>query len=1759
MRSKLLNSKVIFSLLLAGALVAEPFAIYADANINGADDAAFTCSSAINVMDCINQTQNPAVQQQSVGNLKTAIPVSNQTFGFSGPVSFNVRYDQDLSWILDAGYAQSFGNRAAIALKASAGQNELRGNGTIGFAISPKQQIKITYEYLTQNLPFDYAAGTVNEWVSQNAYGAAYRYMVGNNILQGIELSGSYTQANSKELSDIDLHDADGNFSGIDQRRIAGGQQKNGLASVILTPFKNTILKVGAGYSASSFDTKWSSDQAQSTVAYAVEATHLLTPKTLISTSVNNTSTNRAHTVKISRILPGNIEGNITGQYNVSHVDGIDSNANITAGLSYPAPKTYSNMFAGGIGDLKSWVQQPVIYNARVLAIAEEKILKAGISLKGAIPNSPMPVNDSFEQLYTIKTDDYFSYDKQVYSSMIYKITTYQADGKTPADLKLQMSPLDSYNFQITSSAPMPLNMLTSGATTKYFAVITAEGQRNGQTVTTVNSTPFEVDVTQNSGMPSATWANKPTLTGAVAGGSDYKSGPLATYVNGLDGEQFTFAVVPDSQDPKPTADDYTLKISDDGKYLTAKKIATNFTATTVKLTATSLASNKPVVIPNSSTPQQTFTIPLASAMKPPAVVPGVSLPDAVIGLPYGQTGKVDISKKTLLNPSLNQMKYLTKIYNGTTYIDDKLTFTRLHQSASDCAWLDFDQSSDNEDTNYGDYGNLYSTKVTAPSSGDTCDLTFRVDGTQTGTSATLTMQVKVRNQNYTAPQWTDQNLSPLVNAKSGSPLSFTLNPYGKNPPSPPLLTNTLNTDTQAPVMPADGTETLNTFKLNSISCTAGGKTVPSSWLNITDDGILQSQDDKGIPAVIPNSVPDNTTCSFKMTFYSTLAKGAGPTNADVVKYFSINGTSPAWNLDTVSQEMPYGDTNVPGIKLSDNVNIPDGQNKSDYLGLISYTYSRPKDLASGNNAIPDPKANPTYSTVSGVTYLKVTPTPKDIVAKDWVSDPANPYESSYGSIIAQAIYSKDGTSSPASGDATFNVRVTAVLKNPESNGTTLPNATLGSAYTGVQLNPFTSSLYMRKTQYKDINGNWQDLPDDKLDFSDSSSVYEGTSTPCWASVNPDTGEVTGTPTTDARTCTLNVKVKSARNQYFQSPVQLTIDVGGGTAPVWDTSKTTSSIKFDDTDSTTVNLNSMLQPGFLPNGLDFRFDDTNNYISSDKHWQIVPVTTSGVTTFYLRRNIYQVNSNNTIDANDIDKTNLSLKIDAFNAKTTTGKVLGSVAMTVTPDASNVGLKWVGDNKLIANYSNPVQSVFFPIENCNLGKTCLQTYLKNASTFTLIDDKLNMEEYGGVLQTPSGAVPTIYTDGSGYQILVPKEAFNANSYGVYPNASRPDGTSNQILLPNFSTRSGYPKTNLDLSKSGSLNQGGPLQLVISGPVGWSMPTSSPTLNFDAIVDTVAPASNDNTAINLSQYLVQQDMPTMGYTITKIDATSEDQNNATTHVYYTWKTYSKNGNWYLIRQGTSDPESGGRKIISVNDIDPNKDVTVTLTVAASDMVTSTTSIKVKLIADSSPSPVVMPRWDTSAQQSNLVNGGTKGLYMPKGSTIWPNSDYGDKTQNPTYDHVLVTGGGTTYELIKLCNADPADSTGNYCGDTYVRDAFLDINSNQTNGNWNDPQQSAILGPIPCDSSHTDKLYGCGSQFLPIRYPETNGNYTYYIGIGSGGQPNKVSVDSVQTGRTDSGPYYVVFQGARISKTFGTNPIPKFIQRNVRSTDSWLFIDY
>ena len=874
MRSKLLNSKVIFSVLLAAGMVLEPFAVYADANINGADDAAFTCSSAVNVMDCINQTQSPSVQQQSAGNLKTAIPVSSQTFGFTGPVSFNVRYDQDLSWILDAGYAQSFGNRAAVALKASAGQNELRGNGTIGFAISPKQQIKFTYEYLTQNLPFDYAAGTVNEWVSQNAYGAAYRYMLGNSILQGVELSGSYTKANSKDLSEINLKDSEQ----IDQRRIAGGQQKNGLASVILTPFKNTILKVGAGYSASSFDTQWASNQAQSTIAYNVEATHLLTPKTLISTSVNNTSTNRAHTVKVSRILPGNIEGNISGQYNVSHVEGIESNASVTAGLSYPAPKTYSNMFAGGIGDLKAWVSQPVIYNNRVLAIAEEQLLSTSIS--ASTSSIPLATVGAGAVLNPVDLKPYFTFNPKTFSRIDYTIgsiikkndptVTFQ-----PSYLNLQLVPSASDSYDATlqsSSGGMPASAMQPG---QYTLTVNASGIRNGVQVGAAKIT-MDINVTSNPALPAPSWKANSSLTPGIVG-SPYPGTDLLTLVTDNSGL------------PSP-GDQYTFNIQDNPSWITLDSpnghtlIANNnqkipplaANPTPIKIKVTSRVSGRDIT-GGKPDPQgySTFNISISNTGTAPVWKNDAdTLPNPVLSQDYATK-----------NPSFSLSQYVAKSGTESTTMDyacvspkSCLTSNQLQPLPVNGMWLNRANgvvSGTPSDPNQLNLANTFQVTVT-----NSAQIASNPPHNFTMTLST--------NDSLKAPTW--------VTGKTTYPTAYVKQTYSAD----------LNGYFQSQNSPDE--KLTYVLKSNDPTC---------DWLGIASDGHTLANKNGAVPSVAI------TDCKIAITATSTWSNKSY--TQDKIP-LPVSGEAPVWNPDKkVLPAVTYGKTVNPEIDLKPLVtdNIP--------------------------------------------------------------------------------------------------------------------------------------------------------------------------------------------------------------------------------------------------------------------------------------------------------------------------------------------------------------------------------------------------------------------------------------------------------------------------------------------------------------------------------------------------------------------------------------------------------------------------------------------------------------------------------------------------------------------------------------------------------------------------------------------------------------------------------------------------------------------
>lgn len=305
-------------------------------------------------------------------------PLNTDTLGLSGPVSADVKFDADLDWILGLKYLRMFGESAGLAAKLTGGPNEFRTNVTTGYAFTRDHQIKVTYEYLTQNLPFNFASGEIREWVAQHSAGAAYQYVIRGEILHSLELSGYITRANSKDLENMAFNQQaiPGGFSyDMNFRHIAGGRENTVLASANLKPFANdrTTLILGAGYSDIRYDTIFESNQAANRPAFKAELEHLLSPKAKVIAGTVGSAASIENTVGFSYLLPKHFEASVKGQYTMGQAT-LPDNKSVTLGLTYPAGSSYSLSSFGDVEALRTWIDKPVIYAQRVLAIKDELV-----------------------------------------------------------------------------------------------------------------------------------------------------------------------------------------------------------------------------------------------------------------------------------------------------------------------------------------------------------------------------------------------------------------------------------------------------------------------------------------------------------------------------------------------------------------------------------------------------------------------------------------------------------------------------------------------------------------------------------------------------------------------------------------------------------------------------------------------------------------------------------------------------------------------------------------------------------------------------------------------------------------------------------------------------------------------------------------------------------------------------------------------------------------------------------------------------------------------------------------------------------------------------------------------------------------------------------------------------------------------------------------------------------------------------------------
>lgn len=128
------------------------------------------------------------------------------------------------------------------------GARNIRLGGTTGLYLTPTQAFKVSGEYLTQILNYEFATKHKNRWVNQFAIGGDYEYLFDeDDFVASINAGAAYIHANSKPI---------GSDTG---RRIAGSNSGTAFIGTSLELWSCGFLSAAANYDYVQYDRRFQS------------------------------------------------------------------------------------------------------------------------------------------------------------------------------------------------------------------------------------------------------------------------------------------------------------------------------------------------------------------------------------------------------------------------------------------------------------------------------------------------------------------------------------------------------------------------------------------------------------------------------------------------------------------------------------------------------------------------------------------------------------------------------------------------------------------------------------------------------------------------------------------------------------------------------------------------------------------------------------------------------------------------------------------------------------------------------------------------------------------------------------------------------------------------------------------------------------------------------------------------------------------------------------------------------------------------------------------------------------------------------------------------------------------------------------------------------------------------------------------------------------------------------------------------------------
>jgi hypothetical protein len=334
-------------------------------------------------------------------------------------------------------FSHLIGDNSAFSVLGEAGPRNYRVGATLGWQFYDNQRLKISGEFLEQDIKYAFFSGTSREWVKQGAFGAHYQYDLNHyRYSPQFNLKAGYSHAPSKQLSFVQgFYNRLGKTQKfIDNRRIAGSDAGFVSPGLSIMPWQTGRIGADLNYDDVKYDTNFPVYQR----AHGFGGTALFTQQLGMNTELDLSAGFRTpfnmYQATIAYTLPS--RPNWTLGVDANYVDGkhyLPNTYNVGLSVRYAVKEIQLNAnyldkdapLSRSYNPLSSWINEPAIYLPQVLAIADSSVdlpqpppapTCSPLILVGTIPQQTMvsptmiPTNNIFSGTppftYTVSISD---------------------------------------------------------------------------------------------------------------------------------------------------------------------------------------------------------------------------------------------------------------------------------------------------------------------------------------------------------------------------------------------------------------------------------------------------------------------------------------------------------------------------------------------------------------------------------------------------------------------------------------------------------------------------------------------------------------------------------------------------------------------------------------------------------------------------------------------------------------------------------------------------------------------------------------------------------------------------------------------------------------------------------------------------------------------------------------------------------------------------------------------------------------------------------------------------------------------------------------------------------------------------------------------------------------------------------------------------------------------------------------------------------